>query len=250
MNQLAAYDKSQLSPTSTLSSGYESGCIESEIDDILCFGNTQESIYFDLESDQYVCLDSTPENTDKLKQVRESMIKIIADLESLGFETNMDKLAQAVRSSVREKRCRRKREPAYTKSPVDELFTEIGHSDDSEYKDKLYDRLISNLASECSEEPIYEEINDLYGEDNDFDAVTHSGTHRRQAKPPALPPRRTQSDARRSTCPDLRTAVERTPFASTHSLTEVEKVMWQRNCKKSSSWKAIGEGCATRWQFL
>lgn len=242
------------SPTSTLSSGYESGCMESEIDEMLYSRaghrtlDTAECEYFELESDQYVCLDrQSPKPycpSYKIQRVRDSMMKIISDLESLGYETSLDRLSEAVHSSV--KPCpTSSRSPSmprsnttpdytqnnnnnnvYTKSPVDELFTEIKHQRlDAGSKEKLYDSLITNLAIECSslcsdynDEPIYEEIYD----DSDFDFVSHSDTYRKPCAPPALPPRTHKSQALDNT---------RTP----NCLTEVQKV----TCRKSSTWQAV-----------
>ena len=251
-----------LSPTSTLSSGYQSGCAESEIDEMLYSGHqTDDCEYFELESDQYVCLDGQSDDNndekDKIQQVRDSMIKIITDLESLGYETSLDKLSEAVRSSV--KQCsksvksssKRKTRASslgclhnnnnnnvYTKSPVDQLFTEIKHQTlDAGSKEKLYDSLITNLAIECSssssdcaDEPIYEEIHD----DSDFDFVSHSDTYRKPSAPPALPPRKNhaQSLSRHSSY---------TPSHRRDSscLTEVQKVTWNSQCRKSSTWQAM-----------
>lgn len=247
------------SPTSTLSSGYESGCV----DDSLYSGqDLDECVYFELESDPYVCLDKpTPAGQctdDKIQKVRDSMIKIIADLESLGYETSLDELSKAVNSSV--KRCSKPTQSSsslrkhhqssndymhnennnnvYTKSPVDELFTEIKHQQlDAGSKEKLYDSLITNLAIECSsscsdydDEPIYEEIYD----DSDFDFVSHSDTLRRPCAPPALPPRSSQSLQTRSSRHN-----ESRRCVSSSCLTEVQKVTWNNKCRKSSTWRAV-----------
>lgn len=243
------------SPTSTLSSGYQSACSESEIDEMLYSGQSlEESEYFELESDQYVCLSKQPENfhiaDEKLQRVRESMIKIISDLGSLGYETSLDKLSSAVNSSIsprsvpkgsaNRRECRKSERvynnnnDVYIKSPVDELFTEIKHDKlDAGSKEKLYDSLISNLAMECasdsSDEPIYEEIHD----DSDFDFVSHSDTYRRSSAPPALPPRE-----------QFRLQSKRSSYTPTHRrvsscLTEVQKVTWNSGYRKSSTWQAM-----------
>lgn len=261
-----------LSPTSTLSSGYESGCSESEIDDMLYSSHQQENEceYFELESDQYVCLDKPAhsEQTDshKLQKVRDSMIKIVTDLESLGYETSLDELSNAVRSSIRlGKSCAKqsmtssstRRIPQttfndynclannnnslYTKSPADRLFSEMRQQQDAGSKEKLYDSLITNLALECerglsahdySDEPIYEEIYD----DSDFDFVSHSDTYRKSSTPPALPPRGTRS---------LEPASRRAKLSEAHRhnstpcLTEVQKVTWNSGCRKANSWRCM-----------
>lgn len=266
LNHFVSYK--ELSPTSTLSSGYSSGCAESDIDDMLySTGATtintppqqEESEYFELESDQYICLGgpsclgrtSAPADGDdiKLQKVRNSMMRIIEDLESLGYETNLDRLSDAVCNSVRLSKinntCSKSQKTStkrkshtnasfqnnnnnnvYTKSPVDQLFTEMGQYHDSSSKEKLYDSLITKLAIECSvEEPIYEEI----GDDSDFDFVSHSDTYRKANVAPALPPRSTRSlesrKARHS---------EHTRRVSTPCLTEVQKISW-----RSPSWQAM-----------
>ena len=273
-----------LSPTSTLSSGYESGgCMESKIDDLLYSStqslplqqpadSTDDCEYFELESDQYICLGSNyssnkpapaPTN-DKLQKVRESMIQIIEDLQSLGYETNLDDLSKAVKSTVRNtnKKCSRssakhsyKRSSSldhmdmnnnsntdslYMKSPVDHLLTEINHQQNQSAKEKLYDSLISNLALECDsgssqsyeEEPIYEEIYD----DSDFDFVSHSDTYRKSSCPPALPPRVSHS----LDISSQRAKRESNRRTSSPCLTEVQKVAWKSgSCRKSSSWHSV-----------
>lgn len=269
----------QMSPTSTLSSGYESGCMENEIDDILYSSGfnsldsqlpTEESEYFELESDQYVCLDNKcpdVQDTDiKLQKVRDSMLRIISDLQSLGFETSLDDLTQAVRTSVRKnKKCskskQQKQRPTsipisitdtyscdnnnntiYTKSPVDHLFTEINQLKDKTDRELLYDRLITNLAHECSspadnadaEEPIYEEIHDG---DADFDFVMHSDTYRKQARPPALPPRTHKSHSLDNTsrCNTAPSYFRQKSYPE--SKREKECLTWQQGCRKSTTWQ-------------
>lgn len=274
-----------LSPTSTLSSGYESGCSESEIDDIFSSvhhhplpSSRNENEYFELESDQYVCLgkptyNSLEESNSRLQRVRESMINIITDLESLGYETSLDKLSHAVRSSVKlNKGCttptsspqqtkktkslqKHNKNNKYTKSPVDQLFTEIGQYQDAGSKVRLYDSLITNLALECSndrraqkDDPIYEEIYDDY----DFDIVSHSDSYRKTDTPPALPPRATLPSRR--TCPPCSLpprstrslepptrAARKQPQRCTSipCLTEVQKVTWRDQCGKSRVWHSI-----------
>lgn len=262
-----------LSPTSTLSSGYQSGCMESEIDDML-YSSSQsldsnysqqsqqdECEYFELESDQYICLDSSRAPVkpapacDKLQKVRDSMVQIIEDLQSLGFETNLDDLSKAVNSSVRSKKCTKSSTKSrrslkqtdntntnnnsiYMKSPVDHLLNEINHQQNQTAKEKLYDSLISNLALECStgssqnyeDEPIYEEIYD----DSDFDFVSHSDTYRKHSGPPALPPRTNSLDLSES-----RARRESNRRTSSPCLTEVQKVAWKSGYRKSSSWHSV-----------
>jgi len=272
-----------LSPTSTLSSGYGSGgCMESEIDDLLYTSTqslplqqadtTDDCEYFELESDQYICLGSSypskkssPPTNDKLQKVKESMIQIIEDLQSLGYETNLDDLSRAVKSTVRNtKKCSRSsskktykrsssldqidlnnnnnsNDSLYMKSPVDHLLTEINHQHNRSAKEKLYDSLISNLARECDngssqnceEEPIYEEIHD---DDSDFDFVSHSDTYRKSSCPPALPPRSSHSLDISSRRAKRDSQSRRT---SSPCLTEVQKVSWNSGYRKSSSWHSV-----------